>query len=139
MATLKKWAVRSAVILVVLAGGLFGLFVLALSNMPDDMCATSVFDHSISPKGNAKAVLFEIDCGATTGSNRQISIVPSNTDLAGKNPKLPKSFFGASGAPQVKMNWLTSDRLEIHYPEDATIFRMKNVSSGVIIEYKQSP
>lgn len=138
MATWKKWVIRVFVTLFVLAGILFGLLAIALNGLSDDMCETSIFDRIASPDGRTQAVLFEIDCGATTGFNRQVSIVSSDTDLKEKNPALPKSFFAARGEPEVGLTWLSAERLEVKYPESAETFRIESKSKGVAIEYKKT-
>lgn len=138
MVTWKKWIIRSVVALLAFAGVVIGLGAIALDRLADNMCATSIFAKEISPDRKTQAVLFQIDCGATTGFNRQVSIVSSNLDLTKKNPDLQTSPFAAHGEPQVKMVWLSADRLEISYPENAKVLRLEPKSKGVAIEYKQS-
>ena len=138
MATWKKWVIRVVIGLIVLAGVLFGLLVFALDRLADDMCGTTIYDRAISPDGNNQAVVFEVDCGATTGFNRHVSIVSSGTNLQERNPELPEGFLALRGAHEIKLNWLAVDRLEVHYPIDAETFRIESKSKGVAIEYKKS-
>lgn len=138
MATWKKWIIRIVATLFVLASVFFGLLVIALDRLSDNMCGTTIFDSTASPDGKTQAVLYEIDCGATTGFNRQVSIVSSDTDLKEKNPALPTSFFAARGKPEVGLIWLGTDRLEVQYPESTEAFRIEQKSRGVAIEYKQT-
>ncbi len=138
MAIWKKWVIRVFVSLFVLAGVLFGLLSIALNRLSDDLCETSIFNRVTSPDGRTQAVIFEIDCGATTGFNRQVSIVSSDTDLKEKNPALPKSFFAARGEPEIDLTWLSTERLEVKYPKSAEAFRMESKSKGVAVEYKQT-
>lgn len=133
-----KW-VLGAIASILLAGGsLFGLFALTLSSLSDDMCATHIFDHVISPDGHKQAVLYQIDCGATTGFNRQLSVVASDINLKVQNPPLQTSFFASYGKPNVQFTWLSDSRLEVQYPKGAKVFRTKTKSNGVAIQYKQS-
>jgi hypothetical protein len=138
MATWKKWIIRTVATFVILACVLLSFLVIALDRLADNMCGTSIFDSIASPDGKTRAVLFEIDCGATTGFNRQVSIVSSGTDLKKDNPVLPRSFFAARGKPEVRLIWLGKDRLEVQYPESIETFRIEQKSKGVAIEYKQT-
>lgn len=138
MANWKKWVIRSAVTFVVLVGILVALVLDGLGNLSDEMCSTTVFGQSASPSGKLKAVLYQVDCGATTGFNRHVSIVSSDTDLTKKNPKLGTSSLALRDAPEVKMAWLSSARLEVQYPESANVLRAEPKSEGVAIEYKKS-
>ena len=138
MANWKKWVIRSAVTFVVLVGILAALVLDGLGNLSDEMCATTIFEQSASPSGKLKAVVYQVDCGATTGFNRHVSIVSSDTDLTKKNPKLGTSSLALKDAPEVKMVWLSSNRLEVQYPESTNVLRSEPKSEGVAIEYKKS-
>jgi hypothetical protein len=136
--TWRQWGIRILATLFVLIGVLFALILDGLNRLGDDMCATTIFDRSASPNGKVQAVLYGIDCGATTGFNRHVSIAPLDVDLTKKNPEFEKSFFGAQGEPRVTMTWLSSGRLEVQYPEGTNIFRNEPKSEGIAIEYKKS-
>lgn len=137
MASWKKWVLGSAITFLALAGMLVALVLDGLDNLSDEMCATTIFDQSISHSGTLKAVLYQVDCGATTGFNRHVSIVSSDADLTKKNPKLGPSPFALRGMPEVKMAWLSSDHLEVQYSESANVLRAEPNSKGVAIEYKK--
>jgi hypothetical protein len=141
MLTWKKLTLWVAGTLIVIVVGCAAL----LDHLFDDMCATTVIDQFASPSNKLKAVLFQIDCGATTGFNTQVSIVPGSTVAMQKN-SLPKSFFaaggyhgqapsGESGAPEVRVFWKSDDRLEIQHHAVNRIIRAEKYSSGVAIEY----
>jgi hypothetical protein len=72
MATWKKAVLGCFGIVLDVAVGLLW----TLDRMLDDMCATTVTDRFASPDGRREAVLFQIDCGATTGFNSQVSMAP---------------------------------------------------------------
>lgn len=138
--TWRQWVIRIFATLFVLIGFLFVLILDGLSQnrLGDDMCATTIFDRSASPNGKVQAVLYGVDCGATTGFNRHVSIAPLDVDLTKKNPELEKSFFAAQGQPEVTITWLDSERLEVQYPESTNVFRNELKTEGIAIEYKQS-
>lgn len=138
MANWKKWLIRSVATFLILLGILFAIVLDGLNDLSDEMCATTIFDQSPSPSGKLTAVLYEIDCGATTGFNRHISIVSVDTDLKKKNPNLGTSPFALRGDPNVKMRWPNSDQLEIQYPESASVIRAEGKSKGVLLDYKRA-
>ncbi len=47
----------------------------------DDMCGNEVYSEVLSPDGEYKAVVFQRDCGATTGFSTQVSIIHSGVNL----------------------------------------------------------
>ncbi|HEY7181405.1 MAG TPA: hypothetical protein VIC84_08295, partial [Blastocatellia bacterium] len=49
-----------------------------------DGCGNEILRVHYSPTKKLKAVVFERDCGATTGFSAQISIIPANSDLPNK-------------------------------------------------------
>lgn len=138
MATWKKWVIGSFITFFALAGICVALVLDGLDRLADEMCTTTIFHQSASKNGKVKAVLYQVDCGATTGFNRHVSIVSVDADLTKKNPELGHSPFALRGMPEVKIAWISSDRLEIQYPESANVIRAESKSNGVAIEYKRS-
>lgn len=138
MATWKKWIIGSVITFFALAGICVVLVLDGLDRLSDEMCTTTIFHQSASLNGKVKAVLYQVDCGATTGFNRHVSVVSVDTDLTKKNPGLGSSPFALRGMPEVKIAWLGSYRLEIQYPESANVIRAESKSNGVAIEYKRS-
>lgn len=123
----------------------FGGCTAIMGYLVSDMCANTVFDQIQSPSGKYKAVLFQIDCGATIDFNSQVVIVDGGFDTS--DPKsLPKSFFvadtdhgrapvGVTRGPEVKLTWLSDERLELRHHQFARIFRSESNQSGVAVEY----
>jgi hypothetical protein len=117
-----------------------------LDHLFSDMCGTTVTDQVASPSGQLKAVVFQIDCGATTGFNTQVAIVPGSRDISGKDA-IPKSFFAADGnhgkapegkvhGPEVRLHWLSDSSLEIQHHELARVIRAEQSSKGVAVAYR---
>jgi len=141
MATWKKVVLWIIGTLLVIFGGCAAL----LERLGADMCATTVIDQLPSPSGKLKAVVFQIDCGATTGFNSHVSIVPADTDTSKKN-SLPQSFFavdgnhgqapaGKGGGPEVLISWKGDDHLEIQHHNLVRVIRTESKSKGVAIDY----
>ncbi|MBW8894540.1 MAG: hypothetical protein JF617_21500 [Burkholderiales bacterium] len=99
-----------------------------------------------SPGGKLTAVVYEIDCGATTGFLRQVVIVP--TPEGRIDPQaLPRGFFAISlgstvdtslsmRASLVDLSWLSDDRLGIAYPAGSRLIRSAARSGGVDMTYR---
>lgn len=142
MATWKKVVLGLLTVAFVTIGGCITL----LDHLFSDMCLTTVNKQVASPSGKLKAVVFQIDCGATSDFNSQVAIILGNKDISGKDA-LPKSFFaadrdhgrapeGKEHGPEVRLNWLSDSRLEIQHHELARIIRAENTSKGVAVDYR---
>lgn len=142
MATWKKvilWLFGTLILI-------FGGCAVLLDHLFADMCPTTIIDQVASSNGKIKAVLFQIDCGATTDFNSHVAIVPSNTDTSQKN-SLPKSFFAADGnhgrapagnggGPEVRLRWQADNLLELQHHNLVRVIRADAKSEGVTIDYQ---
>jgi hypothetical protein len=142
MATWKKVVLGLLTVAIVTIGGCVAL----LDHLFSDMCATTVIDQVASPTGELKAVVFQIDCGATSDFNTQVAIVSGDKEVSEKDT-LPKSFFAADGdhgrapegkahGPEVRLNWLSDSSLEIQHHELARRIRAEKSSKGVTVDYR---
>ncbi|MBO0870381.1 MAG: hypothetical protein J2P15_17640 [Micromonosporaceae bacterium] len=86
-------------------------------------CDATPLSDIAAPDGQRHAVIFEYDCGATTGSATHVSLLdrgrrlpagPGNTFVADDNHGAVPAGLG--GGPQVAATWLSSDRLRLAYP-----------------------
>jgi len=129
-----------AVLLLLVATAIGGLYFLGQAF--SDTCGVNLLRETPSPDGKLKAVLFQIDCGATTGFNSHVAIMPSNASLSSNT----ESFFaadrnggkapdGEGGGPEVQVNWVSDVKLDIQYHELARIFHNEKTSEGVNIVY----
>lgn len=130
-----------SILLLLVATGIGRLYFLGQS--PSDICGVNLLRETPSPNGKLKAVLFQIDCGATTtGFNSHVAIMPSNLALSSNTV----SFFaadrnggkapdGEGGGPEVQVNWVSDVQLKIQYHELARIFHNEKTSEGVNIVY----
>lgn len=97
------------------------------------LCGNEVIAEVPSPDGKYKVVVFQRDCGATTGFSTQLSLLPSKRML----DDVPGNIFvadtnhgaapsGPGGGPSVAVHWLGSDALEVvHHPRARIFFSLR--------------
>jgi hypothetical protein len=97
-----------------------------------------------SPSKQLKAVVFERECGATTGFSTQISIMHANNDLSNEGGNVfvadtdrGKSPSGPGGGPPVEVEWRGESSLNITYDNRARIFLRKDSQNGIAITYSE--
>jgi len=119
------------------------LALLLCLNGCDDGCANTVAQRLDSPDGFMTAVLYQRDCGATTGYSSQISVLRSGDEPSGSgNAFVADADHGAArvaawGGPWVEMKWLAPQRLRIRYDGKARLFRSDESVKGVSIRYEK--
>ncbi|HEX8235416.1 MAG TPA: hypothetical protein VF600_05625 [Abditibacteriaceae bacterium] len=115
-------------------------------NLPDP-CSNSIISQVASPDGQQKAVVFDRDCGATTGFSTQVSILPVGDALPndGGNLFVIDDNHGAvpsaptSSGPSVYVKWLSSTNLLIAYDKRGRTYGMDKQFGSVTISYKTLP
>jgi hypothetical protein len=106
-------------------------------------CANTVVSRKSSPDGQHEAVMFQRDCGATTGFSTQISILDAGEQLSESgNTFRADDGQGAArvgdwGGTWVEMNWLSSEHLLIRYATKSRLFEQDEDVSGVRITYEE--
>jgi hypothetical protein len=117
---------------------------LLLSACGDD-CQNQIISESASPDGQNSAILFQRDCGATTGFTTQISILPQ-----GERPERSGNVFVADdnngaaqagnwGGPWASMKWLDSSHLQVTYAKESRVFDETEHVRGVTVSYDAKP
>jgi hypothetical protein len=118
----------------------------------NDMCYNQVLQEIPSPDNKLKAVVFQRDCGATTGFSTQVTILKTEEKL----PNTGGDVFSAdtdhgkvASDPgrsfKIEVYWNGSHQLQIRFPEKARIFlsaKEIKVSSGIkseAVEIQYSP
>lgn len=125
--------------------GIVAVVVLALGLILDKvgerlMCGNEVIQTLPSQDQHYSAVLFERDCGATTGFSTQISIISESSlpneagnvfiaDLRGLGPT------GSWHGPIARMRWVNNRMLEIRYDHTARSFVKKDRVGIVDVRY----
>lgn len=108
----------------------------------DDACSDEVITRLTSPDGKHEAVMYQRDCGATSGYSTQISIVEvgqgpaggGNTFRADDNHGAAK--VGDWGGSWAEIKWLASDRLLVRYADKSRIFEQDHSVAGVSVSYE---
>jgi hypothetical protein len=106
-----------------------------------DPCGNKIFQTVPAPGGAMQAVVFERDCGATTGFGTDISIVPAGARLPGEPVFVADTDHGAApagpwGGPAVQVRWLAADHLEISHHPKARVFRSEARAGRVRVTYR---
>ena len=98
-------------------------------------CRNEILKKSLSPNGKLVALVFSRNCGATTGSNFQISVadkfdIPDdvgNVLIADRTPIYSNEFDPA---------WDSEDHLTVFIPKNSRIFFQDSYVSGTYIKFK---
>lgn len=80
-----------------------------------DMCGNYVYKEYLSPGKSHKAVIFQRDCGATTGFSTHVSIIDAKQEL--RNTK--GNIYIIDGHPKEAaptLKWLSESKLSINIP-----------------------
>ena len=96
-----------------------------LSSLFDGMCGNEIFQEVYSPDNEYKAVVFQRDCGATTGYSTQISILKAPAKL----PNESGNIFAMDGYPdwtEVNINWETNRLVSISYSGGYEVLNRKD-------------
>ena len=105
-----------------------------LSNIFSDLCGNEIYKEVYSPNNKHKAIIFQRDCGATTGFSTQISVIDSSKSLNNDSGNI----YVASGHPNqsnLQIKWSSNDTLVVINHNSAT--QMKEATAkGISIVYE---
>jgi|SRR4051794_17394289 hypothetical protein len=103
-----------------------------------DTCANEAPVEHLSPDGQWKYVSFDRNCGATTGTNLQVSILPASKPLPndGANAFIADDNHGKTTFV-AQPEWVSSCKLRITYSAKARIFKREPKVGSIEIEYVQ--
>ena len=134
----KKIAVGLGAFIVAAVGIAAGLVFFML----DEMCANTVLSESTSGDGKLKAVVFQRDCGATTGFSTQVSVVNNGSALPARAGNLfiadtdhGRSPSGPGGGREVRVAWIGPRSLRVEHHQDARVFLNEKARLGLATEY----
>ena len=114
---------------------------IALSGCSDG-CANNIVASAEAPDGLHTAVIFQRDCGATSGFSTQVSLVGPGGEPSGVgNTFRADDYHGEAatgdwGGPWVELRWLAPDHLLIGYAAKSRLFKDEDKVSGVKISYR---
>jgi hypothetical protein len=109
-----------------------------------DPCGNDEVRRVKSPDGAREAVVFARDCGATTSTSTQVSIVRAGKRLGGAgNALVADSNHGAARSDaqdvlDLGLEWLSPRALRISSPPGARIFIHNERAGGVDITYGEA-
>ena len=137
----KKIAIGLAALIVVAVGALV-LLAYALSSAFDDMCGNAMIAEYPSPNGKLKAVVFERNCGATTGFSTQVSVLQSTDPLENEGGNVfaadtdrGRAPSGEGGGPEIKFRWLSDTNAELRYHPFVRVYRTQTKTKGVQVVF----
>jgi hypothetical protein len=108
-----------------------------------DSCKNSTVSTAVAPAGDSKAVLFQRDCGATTGFSSQVSVTGAQEATSGVgNAFVADTDHGVAnaaswGGPWVELRWVSPQKLLIRYDAKARVFTQNATVSGVTVTYEK--
>jgi hypothetical protein len=106
-------------------------------------CDNHILSQAISPDGKYRAVVFERDCGATTGFSTQVSIMPAGRALGNNagNAFIADDNHGTApagrgGGPEINIVWMSPTQLTIRHHSKAYVFKAETQIGTVQIKYE---
>ena len=114
----------------------------ACTNIAAD-CRNQVLEELASPSGKMKAVIFQRDCGATTGFSTQISVLSKDEKLPEEGGNVfvadtnrGEAPSGQGGGPVVEASWVSENELLIKHDARARTFQHEQSLGNVRILYE---
>lgn len=107
----------SAALVVVVAVSLFSLWVARAG------CNNQLEQQFVSENGLYKAVVFQRDCGATTGFSTQVSIIAADDEFCEHCMGDIMAADGHPGETQLRLRWAGDRELLVLLPEKVKIYR----------------
>lgn len=128
-------AVSTAVIIAVLIPvvGYTGYILWGFYELLFNYCATTEHRTVPSPDLSRVAIVFDIDCGATTDFNTQVSIVGIGDNFS---PDRNPSILSIRGQRALYMRWVSDKILEVSLPQHGRIYRKDDHAGDVEIQYR---
>jgi hypothetical protein len=124
-----------AVIVILIVFGLFWW-------SAETMCANKEISSTIIPGTKYKVVVFERDCGATTGFSTQASIIKTNAKLKNENGNIFTADCdhgavpaGPAGGPELRVKVIGPNAIELTHHPRARVFDAQTNYEGISIQY----
>jgi len=119
---MKNWKnITISALAVIISAAAIGFYELS----DGDMCGNEIFEELLSPDSNHKAVVFQRDCGATTGFSTQVSIINAKNELENTGGNI----YISDGHPKelaLKIYWLSGTELVIKKSLNGSEYKAKN-------------
>jgi hypothetical protein len=138
---MKVWAKVTLGVLGVVLGGTM-LALLGFWALVRDMCRNDVLAEFPAPGARHRAVVFQRNCGATTGFSAQVSVLRGSLGLPNDGGNVfvadtdhGRAPAGPAGGPVVDVRWIDNSQLEIVHDIRAQVFRADSLVEGVKIRF----
>lgn len=95
------------------------------------LCDNEISQTVLSPSGRLKAVVFNRNCGATTGFNTQVSLIPASKTL----PDDGGNTLILGGAVPLKVEWQSDASLRLTGIGSARVVKQVHAVAGVAVGY----
>ncbi len=136
------WLGAGVIVLAAVSAFVLWLF---LKDLPD-LCGNTVTGEYISPDGTKKLVVFQRDCGATTGFVTQASLLDSGAKLENEGGNLfaadsnrGDAASGPSSGPDLKVFWKDARHLVLSHHAKVRVLRSKSEVDGIHVQYVHEP
>ena len=133
---MKKISVTFGIVVALASAGFFWLFMSATENM----CGNEIFKEVNSPSSEFKAVIFQRDCGATTGFNTQVSVIPITETLPNEGGNV-LIIDGHPSDTQLEIFWLSNNELNISKNSNGIEYKAEKsigLSRKITVRYGKS-
>lgn len=137
---MKKTILLFSFTILALFSFILGIFLYLEDGLKDTMCQNNIHETIISPNQKYKAIVFERNCGATTGFTTQISIIHMKNHLANDSGNI----YVAKGHPNEispRLKWIDNNHLYVDNIKSKEEYKKENalsVSEHVKISYKSN-
>jgi hypothetical protein len=130
---------------IILISGAFAVLLMVLQTTGCGMCKNTLIAEASSPNGQLKAVTFVLGCGAVTGSDTRVLILPSNQQLSNTTDHVfcidddigkIRGLIGVDRAIPLKLHWQSDQVLVISYPRRARVIDQHQKMHGVSIKFE---
>ena len=105
--------------------------VLLLLSGCDSMCGSEPIHSQVSPNGKMKAVVYDYDCGATTGFSTQVSIIDSDEEITSSG-----NILVVDGKRNLNVKWLSDAELLISNSTSHKTYKKIDVFGDVKVVYQ---
>jgi hypothetical protein len=107
-------------------------------------CGNDVIDEVRSPDGRYRIVIFQRDCGATTGFSTQLSLLKADEELPNESGNVfiadtqhGIAPSGPRGGPEVHVQWLSGAAVSVTHHPAARVFESEALVEGIHFVYRK--
>ncbi|MDD5125381.1 hypothetical protein [Methylovulum sp.] len=141
-----KIVLRKIMRVVLWVGGTLIILLAAVSisiwQFAKGMCGNEVIAEYQSPGKKHRVVVFQRDCGATTGFSTQASILDTDETLSNESGNVFTSDTnhgatpsGLGGGPAISVEWENDKLVVFSYHHKTRVFKQEQEMDGVHISY----